>query len=345
MSDIANPHDRFFKEVISREDVARDFVLHYLPADIVDFLDVDSLEIRKDTFVDKDLMEHFSDLLYAVNLKSKGPAYVYLLFEHKSFSDPLTSLHLMRYMVRIWEQALKQGEARPLPPIIPVVIYHGRVKWKAGLEFCNLFDLPKGLENLVPNFRYLLCDLSHYSDEDIKGAVMLRAAFLLLKHIFSEDLGERLPEILKLLSNLVKKRSGSDYLETILRYVASGSDKITKEDIENAVRDVLKEKGDNIMPTVAEQWIEQGIQQGMQQGMQQGFLQALRGALIEVLEDRFETVPQTFIKSLREINDPDVLKSLHKKALRMRSLKEFRNAVQAVLTQNNVQNKGSALNI
>ncbi|MBC2695761.1 MAG: Rpn family recombination-promoting nuclease/putative transposase [Desulfobacteraceae bacterium] len=54
MSDIINPHDRFFKEVLSRKEVARDFILHYLPADIVVLLDVDSLEIRKDSFVYKE---------------------------------------------------------------------------------------------------------------------------------------------------------------------------------------------------------------------------------------------------------------------------------------------------
>ncbi len=81
------------------------------------------------------------------------------------------------------------------------------------------------------------------------------------------------------------------------------------------------------MPTVAEQWIEQG----MQQGMQQGILQASREALIEVLEDRFETVSQTLRKRLKEINDPDVLKSLHKKALHAGSLEEFKNEMETAL--------------
>jgi len=93
------------------------------------------------------------------------------------------------------------------------------------------------------------------------------------------------------------------------------------------------------MPTVAEQWIEQGMQrgmqqgmkQGMQQGMQQGILQASRGALIEVLEDRFETVSQTLRNRLKKINDPDVLKSLHKKALHAVSLEAFKDEIEALL--------------
>ncbi len=227
MTEISNPHDRFFKEVLSRQEVARDFLLHYVPANIVGLLDIDSLEIRKDSFVDKDLNEHFSDILYCVNMKQGGSSYVYALFEHKSYPEPLISLHLLRYMIRIWEQALKQGVARPLPPIIPIVVYHGRTRWKIGLEFFDLFDdLPEELKSFAPGFQYLLCDLSRYSDEEIKGAVRLRAAFILLRHIFLEDLRERLPEIVKLLASLVDKRSGLEYLETVLRYVASGSDQI-----------------------------------------------------------------------------------------------------------------------
>ena len=66
MADIANPHDKFFKEVLSRLEVARDFILYYLPSDIVGLFDVESLEIRKDSFIDKELKEHFSDILFLV---------------------------------------------------------------------------------------------------------------------------------------------------------------------------------------------------------------------------------------------------------------------------------------
>ncbi len=48
MADIFNPHDKFFKEVLSRQEVARDFILHYLPSDIVGIFDIKSLEIRRD---------------------------------------------------------------------------------------------------------------------------------------------------------------------------------------------------------------------------------------------------------------------------------------------------------
>jgi len=48
MTEISNPHDRFFKDVLSRREAARDFVLYYLPADMAALLDVDSLEQFKE---------------------------------------------------------------------------------------------------------------------------------------------------------------------------------------------------------------------------------------------------------------------------------------------------------
>ena len=63
MEQISNPHDKFFKETLSRQEAAVDFVVHYLPKDIASLLNVDSLEISKDTFVDKELASHLSDLL------------------------------------------------------------------------------------------------------------------------------------------------------------------------------------------------------------------------------------------------------------------------------------------
>ena len=129
MEPINNPHDKFFKETFSRLEIARDFVLHYVPPEITALLDPETLEISKDSFVDEELKERFSDLLYQVDLKKKGSVFIYLLFEHKSYSDPEVALYLLMYMVRIWMQYLKQEKKRPLPTILPLVVYHGKTQW------------------------------------------------------------------------------------------------------------------------------------------------------------------------------------------------------------------------
>ena len=64
-------------------------------------------------------------------------------------------------------------------------------------------------------------------------------------------------------------------LKRFLRYVASGSDQLSPEAIEDGVRQIFEGREGDIMPTAAEHWIEQGMQKGMQQGMQQEAMKLL----------------------------------------------------------------------
>ena len=105
---ITNPHDHFFKATFSRRETALDFVQGYLPPEVVQVLDLTAFEISKDSFIDSKLKEHFSDILYKVGLQNGGEAYIYLLFEHKSYPDDYVAFQLLRYMVRIWEQQQQQ---------------------------------------------------------------------------------------------------------------------------------------------------------------------------------------------------------------------------------------------
>lgn len=97
MAEIINPHDSFFKEVLSRPEVATEFLSNYLPPEVVAVLDLSAPELVKDSFVDAELRRHYSDLLYRVRLRDGGDAFVYILFEHKSGPDKWVAFQLLRY--------------------------------------------------------------------------------------------------------------------------------------------------------------------------------------------------------------------------------------------------------
>jgi predicted transposase/invertase (TIGR01784 family) len=293
MDPVHNPHDRFFKETFSRVEVARDFVAHYLPPEIAELLDPATLSISKDTFVDKELKERFSDLLYQIQFKEKGKAFVYLLFEHKSYQDPEIALYLLLLMVRIWMQYRKQDNKGPLPPILPLVVYHGEGQWRISPRFHELVELPDVVARYVPKFEYLIWDLSRYSDEEIRGGVALRVAFLLMKHIFSKDAGKRLPEIFGLLEEVMQKRTGLQYLEAALRYVLSGASHVKEEDVVRALKKIRIEEGGDLMATLAQQWIEQGIEKGIEQGIEKGIEQGSRKLLGRQIAKRFQVKPES----------------------------------------------------
>lgn len=72
MEPVKNPHDRFFKETFSRPEVALDFVYTYVPQPIAGLVAPETFKLSKDTFVDEELEERFSDLLYEAELKGRG---------------------------------------------------------------------------------------------------------------------------------------------------------------------------------------------------------------------------------------------------------------------------------
>ncbi|NJN83576.1 MAG: Rpn family recombination-promoting nuclease/putative transposase [Caldilineaceae bacterium] len=56
-----NPHDHLFRFAFSEPSVGRDFVAHYLPAEVSRELDVDTLTPTDGTFIDEALEKHLSD--------------------------------------------------------------------------------------------------------------------------------------------------------------------------------------------------------------------------------------------------------------------------------------------
>ncbi len=94
----------------------------------------------------------------------------------------MVALQILKYMTNVWDLQRQQNKdlklklKHPLKPILPLVVYHGPTGWKIDLSFAALFDeadLPDVLRPYIPNFNYWLVDLSQYSDEDIKGEVIL----------------------------------------------------------------------------------------------------------------------------------------------------------------------------
>jgi len=342
---LTNPHDKFFRETFSRQEVARDFVKYHLPPEVVILLDPDSLEISKDSFIDPALEEHFSDLLYQVKLNDGQPLYIYLLFDHKSYVDPLVAFQLLRYMMRIWELSLKQQseQRKPqprrkktplrLPPIFPLVVYHGLDKWTVSTEFSGLFDLPPALHPYVPNYRYWLADLSAIKDDELKGYVILKVGLLLLKYIQRAELGEQLSAILGLLRALTQKQTALEYLETILRYVMSGSDTMTRELLEEKVQQLFEEGEAATMPTIAETLREEGRIQGESIGLIKGRQEAQADAerkmkqlalrnIRQTLAIRFSTHLEQYDKQLQSLDLP-MLERLNELAFTVATLAEF----------------------
>ena len=190
---IQNPHDKFFKETFGKSDVAKDFLINYLPQEIFSIVDIHTLEPQKDSFINEELQESFSDILFKSNIFYEE-GYIYFLFEHKSYSSKDAAFQLLKYMVRIWEAKIKKEGASQLPIIIPILIYHGRDSWNSKMRFGEMINgfemLPDQIKKYIPDYEYLLFNISKYSDEEIKGEAQLRIILTMFRDIFTKDVNE-----------------------------------------------------------------------------------------------------------------------------------------------------------
>jgi len=290
MSSPGNIHDALFRETMSRKDMAADFLRSYLPESVLAHIDLDSLAIAKDSFVDPEMKDSYSDLLYRVSFSCGTPGYIHFLFEHKSTPDRFLPLQLLRYMLGIWDLHRKQHrmpKGAQLPLVIPVVIYHGRPRRQA-VRLSGLVATPHAsLEAYIPDFAMEFFDFSLEADVQIKGRLALRLVLASLRAKNDPENARHVFEIFKLLSELDESQSSLRWIETIFRYLAQVMD-ISSQEMHNiATRTLSAGKEDTIM-TLAEQLRKDGMQEGLLLGRQEGILEGRQEGLQEARHELLE---------------------------------------------------------
>ena len=314
MADIINPHDKFFKAIFSRPEVAKDFLSQCLPLEISELLDPDSIALAKDSFINHALHEQFSDILYTANFKSGSQLYLYLLFEHKSYPEPLIAFHLLRYMIQIWEQDLKNNPSHSFRPIIPIVLYHGEYKWNIATDFHSLFPDIESLRNHLPDFQYILYDTHQYGDDEIQGEWLFRSAIIVMKYIFREEFPDKMNLIFRLIQEKGRD-SIREILEIMVNYITNATDRVSRNDLIIEIKNTFHEIGADIMPTIAEQFRSEGRTEGIKE--------TSRNDILDILDTRFTFVPSTIKSRLDRIEDPVLLKKLLKSAVLVSTTEEF----------------------
>lgn len=311
---IQNPHDKFFKETFSKKAVARDFMNNYLPQSIINIVDLDTLEPQKDSFINEELQEVFSDMLFRINI-NKREGYIYFLFEHKSYISKNISFQLLKYMLEIWEAKVKKENSNEFPIVIPLVIYHGSDEWNIKTTLGEMIkgykELPEDVKKYVPDYEYLLYDLSGYTDDQIKGEVQLRILLTIFRDVFTKDNKAIIETALKAADHLRKlddQQTGIEYFETFMKYILNAGQKLTKEDIEDIIKKVETNypEGSEVVMTLAEQFREEGELRGELRGELIGATKALSKTAIKLLTKKFGKLPEEIKNKISKL-DTDVL--------------------------------------
>lgn len=281
------PHDALFKLAFASPAAAAALIRAAMPPEVGDAIAWDSLETEPASFIDVELADSHSDLLFTARLATGEPALVYLLLEHQSTGDLDMPLRMLEYQLRIWWRYRDHHERAPLPPILSVVISHVPGGWTAPRSLEELLDpsvmaLPV-VAALVPRFQLLVEDLSHMSDEQLRARAL--SAFQILALWFLRD--ARTPE--RLLAHFgsfsdawreaAQAPTGMQSFRILLVYLFGVLDPMNFEHVRaklHALDPLVKESA----MTAAEYLEEKGRVRGLEEGLERGRRATLRKQLL-----------------------------------------------------------------
>lgn len=242
-----------------------------------------------------------SDILYQV----KENGYQYLMaIEMQTYPDSNMPSRILEYTA-MQHRAFKK-------PVYPVVIN------LTGSPQQDIYSF-ECLDLTVVNFSYKLINLS-----DLPGQKFLRQCPVgliplvpLMRH--EEPPEEILLKCAKRIEELPVEMQSDLYLglalfaslrfarELILRYIEVG-----------------KMENSTLFDGIRDKWIDQGRRQGIEQGIKNERMTAI----LEDLKDNLGSYPEDLVRILQSIDDLELLKTLRRYALRVKSTDEFIKAME-----------------
>ncbi|HLT35043.1 MAG TPA: Rpn family recombination-promoting nuclease/putative transposase, partial [Enhygromyxa sp.] len=182
-------HDALFKAGFANPSHIRGLYSGTYPAEICERIDWSSTSPEPASFVDANLDDNHSDLLFSTRWHPPGAdwtteqLYLYLLLEHHSTNIRYLPLRVYTYLERIYDLQRSRG-IESLAHVLPLIISHAPGGWTGPRRFGELFEPPAhavaGLTKLTPQFEVTILDLSKMSNEEIKGRALTVFAQLVL---------------------------------------------------------------------------------------------------------------------------------------------------------------------
>jgi predicted transposase YdaD len=288
---LVNIHDAFFKQALSDPQLAGAFLREHLPTDVAALLGDEPPEPHPVSFVDEELRQHHSDLLFRVRLNTGDDALAYVLVEHKSSPEQAARLQLLRYIVRVLVNWYEQNERRlPLPVVLPLLVHQGPASWTISCEFADLFgSVPGPLRPYLPSFRHALVDLAQMDDRALSGQARLRAFLKALKYSRRPDLPQRI-DILLAEAPVLEEPD----LVLILTYIDKGPIAVSDTLLRETLQRLVPERTERIMGWLTQPYFDKGKAEGRAEGRNEGRVEGRAEGearvLVRLIEKRFGVV-------------------------------------------------------
>ena len=256
MAETTTPHDAVFKTFLSRVETVRDFIKIHLPPALLNLCDLNTLRLEPGSFVEDDLRQYYSDILYSLKTTC-GEGYIHVLIEHQSSPDRHMAFRLMRYAIAVMQRHLEAGHTL-LPLVIPILFYQGeRTPYPYSMNWLDDFHDPHRARQLYDN-AFPLVDITVIPDEQIMHHRSMAALTLVQKHIRQRDMARLLDQLAAL---LMMEQMSRQQIVGLVNYMIRAGDAQSIEPLLYELAQRVPKHGETLM-TMAEELLQRGIQKG-----------------------------------------------------------------------------------
>lgn len=285
------PHDATFRQFLTQPDIARDFMALHLPPELRECCDFSTLKLESGSFVEDDLRQYFSDVLYSLKTTA-GNGYIHVLIEHQSSPDKHMAFRLMRYAVAAMQRHLEAGHKR-LPLVIPILFYVGRrTPYLYSTRWLDEFDDPL-LADWLYSHSFPLVDVTTIPDDEIMQHRSMAALTLLQKHIRQRDLAELMDRLVSIL--MAGDHSSSQVISLVNYIVQAGEVSDAKTFVQELAQRVPQHE--NALMTIAQQLEQIGLEKGIELGIAQGRIEGKEIGLQEGRQSMQLRIARTMLTS------------------------------------------------
>ncbi len=242
----------------------------------------------------EDFKNRADDVVWRVRVGGQW-VYLYLLIEFQSSVDKYMAVRILVYLGLLYQDLIRRGEVLSdgaLPPVLPIVLYNGSVRWTAACDVRELIPPVPGLvEQYKLQLKYLLIDENAYSDHELASLKNLVAAVFRIEHPVSpESIGDLLTSLDEWLADRPDlRRMFAVWIRATLMRKAKYRIVLPQVEELQELKIMLADK--------LEQWAldheARGMEKGRQEGMQQGVHKGEALALRKLLTKRFGAVPDS----------------------------------------------------
>ncbi|WP_229262257.1 Rpn family recombination-promoting nuclease/putative transposase [Duganella guangzhouensis] len=153
-----------YKQLFSHPELVRDLLACVIAADWAQALPTSAFERVNASYTSDHGKSRHQDVVWRASIGGEW-VYVYILLEFQSSPERWMALRMLVYVGLLYQDLVAQHKLSKhgkLPPVLPIVFYHGRRPWTAALDIGDLMlPPPTGMERFQPHQRYLLVDQHH----------------------------------------------------------------------------------------------------------------------------------------------------------------------------------------